>query len=378
MSRFSLGERRVERAGDDVALALRNAAREAAKNTAAGAVNGDARQDSARVSSYLYSAKPDDLSPEQIAALPPGVFRLAPGDAREAEQTGYSHYSYWGSTLRMFLANRGAVAALSIVIIIVLFTFIQPYLPRQSDPNLIHNSPETGMQIINRAPDGEFWFGTNSIGQDLWARIWSGARTSLFIGLTVAVIQAAIGILMGALWGYARKLDFLFTEIYNILNNIPTTIVLILASYILRPSVRTIILAMSFTSWIVLARFIRNLTLIIRDQDFNVASRCLGTGLRRIITRNLLPQMVSVIMLRVALSIPYAIDMEVFLTYIGLGVPIETPSLGNLINAGRILMMSPSLRYQLIFPAIVLSLLTICFYLTGNAFADAADPKNHR
>ncbi|MDR0396501.1 MAG: ABC transporter permease [Oscillospiraceae bacterium] len=378
MSRFSLGERRVERAGDDAALAFRNAVHEAAKTASANADSVDDRACPEGVSSYLYSDAPDDLTTEQIAALPISAFESAPGDAREAERTGYSHYSYWGSTFRMFLANRGAVVALSIVIIIVLFTFIQPYLPRQADPNLIHNNPETGLQIINRAPDAEFWFGTNSIGQDLWARIWSGTRTSLYIGLTVAVIQAAIGILMGVLWGYVRRLDFLFTEIYNILNNIPTTIVLILASYILRPSVRTIILAMSFTSWIVLARFIRNLTMIIRDQDFNVASRCLGTGLWRIIMRNLLPQMVSVIMLRVALSIPYAIDMEVFLTYIGLGVPIETPSLGNLINAGRILMMSPSLRYQLIFPAIVLSLLTICFYLTGNAFADAADPKNHR
>jgi oligopeptide transport system permease protein len=370
MSRFSFGQRRVERAGDDVALAIKNTIHDAAMSVAA--------NDAEAVSSYLCSDAPDDLTAEQIAALPSSAFMAAPSDAREAERTGYSHYSYWGSTLRMFLANRGAVAALLIVVIIVVFTFIQPFLPGQSDPNLIHNDPSTGMQIINRAPGEEFWFGTNSIGQDLWARIWSGTRTSLFIGLTVAVIQALIGILMGVLWGYVRKLDFLFTEIYNILNNIPTTIVLILASYILRPSVRTIILAMSFTSWIVLARFIRNLTLIIRDQDFNIASRCLGTRLWRIIMRNLLPQMVSVIMLRIALSIPYAIDMEVFLTYIGLGVPIETPSLGNLINAGRILMMSPSLRYQLIFPAIVLSLLTICFYLTGNAFADAADPKNHR
>ncbi|GHU71013.1 oligopeptidepermease [Clostridia bacterium] len=367
MSRFSFSGQKVERAADAATERFKRTIQEAAHNYTTDAESFTINNDT-----------PDDLSPEQIDALPTEAFQLAPKDLAAAEKTGYSHYSYWGSTFRMFLANRGAVVALTIVLIIVLFTFIQPILPNQDDPNLIHNDPATGMQIINRAPGEEFWFGTNSIGQDLWARIWSGTRTSLFIGLTVAVIQAVIGIVMGVLWGYVRRLDFLFTEVYNILNNIPTTIVLILASYILRPSVRTIILAMSFTSWIVLARFIRNLTLIIRDQDFNVASRCLGTRLERIIMRNLLPQMVSVIMLRIALSIPYAIDMEVFLTYIGLGVPIETPSLGNLINAGRILMMSPSLRYQLIFPAVVLSLLTICFYLTGNAFADAADPKNHR
>ena len=85
----------------------------------------------------------------------------------------------------------------------------------------------------------------------------------------------------------------------------------------------------------------------------------------------------SVITLRMALSIPGAIGSEVFITYIGLGLPVDTPSLGNLINEGRKLITSAGLRYQLIFPAIVLSIVTISFYIIGNAFADAADPKNH-
>lgn len=82
-------------------------------------------------------------------------------------------------------------------------------------------------------------------------------------------------------------------------------------------------------------------------------------------------------MLRMALSIPDAIASEVFITYIGLGLPAEVPSLGNLINVGRKLMMSPTLRYQLIYPTIILSIVTVSFYVVGNAFSDAADPKNH-
>ena len=126
-----------------------------------------------------------------------------------------------------------------------------------------------------------------------------------------------------------------------------------------------------------MTKYIRNLILIYRDREFNLASRCLGTGTFRIIFRNLLPYLVSVIMLRMALAIPGAIGNEVFLTYIGLGIPVSIPSLGNLVNEGRQLITSPSLRYQLIFPAIVLSVVTISFYIIGNAFADAADPKNH-
>jgi oligopeptide transport system permease protein len=137
------------------------------------------------------------------------------------------------------------------------------------------------------------------------------------------------------------------------------------------------IIAMCITGWLPMAKLIRNLVLIIRDREYNLASRCLGTPTHRIIVKNILPYLVSVIMMRMALAIPYAIGSEVFLTYIGLGLPLETPSLGNLVNEGRALMMAPSLRYQLIFPSIMVSIITISFYVLGNAFADASDPRNH-
>ena len=318
---------------------------------------------------HVSEAFQEQLTDEQL-------FAFADFDEAEVERTGLSNYSYWRSTIRAFRHNALAMTLLIIMAAIVIFTFIQPYLPNQFDAFLVSNN-EMGMPLRNQQPDGIHWLGTNSIGQDLWAQLWSGTRTSLFIGICVALIEAFIGILMGVMWGYLRKLDFLFTEIYNVLDNIPTTIVLILVSFILRPGVSTIIFAMSLTGWIGMARFVRNQVLIIRDRDYNIASRCLGTGTWRIIMKNLLPYLVSVIMLRMALSIPAAIGSEVFITYIGLGLPATIPSLGNLINRGRELMMSPSLRYQLIYPTIILSIVTISFYIVGNAFSDAADPKNH-
>ena len=310
-----------------------------------------------------------DLSDQEL-------FSFAPFDEEEAEQTGASNYSYWRSTLHAFSKNKVAMFLLVLMLSIVIFTVIQPMLPGQYDAFAVNNGAN-GLPLKNKQPSAEHWLGTNSIGQDLWARLWSGTRTSLFIGLTCALIEAAVGILMGVLWGYVRKLDVLFTEIYNVLDNIPSTIILILVSFILKPGVGTIIFAMSITGWIGMARFIRNQILIIRDRDYNIASRCLGTSTWRIIVKNLLPYLVSVIMLRVALSIPGAIGSEVFITYIGLGLPATVPSLGNLINEGRKLMMSPNLRYQLIYPTIILSIVTISFYMIGNAFSDAADPKNH-
>lgn len=311
------------------------------------------------------------------ALCAPDAFHFAPFNEQEMERTGAGSYSYWGSTLRAFTKHKVAIFLFASVLLILLFTFIQPLLPNQFDAFAVNNNAK-GLPLKNQPPNDVHWLGTNNIGQDLWARLWSGTRTSLFIGFAVALIEACVGILIGVLWGYVRKLDFFFTELYNVLDNIPSTIILILVSFILRPGVSTIILALSLTSWIGMARFVRNQVLIIRDRDYNVASRCLGTSTWRIIFKNLLPYLISVIMLRMALSIPGAIGSEVFVTYIGLGLPATVPSLGNLINTGRTLMQSPNLRYQLIYPTIILSIVTVSFYVIGNAFSDAADPKNHR
>lgn len=305
------------------------------------------------------------------------MFKLALRDSKEAELSGYSGYSYWKSTIRVFLSSYVTRIILFILVFMIIFTVIQPLLPYQKSPTQIYLDKETNMQLMNKQPGKDFWFGTNSIGQDIWSRIWAGTRTSLFIGLFVAMFEVIFGIIIGALWGYVKKLDGLITEIYNILDNIPVTIILILLAYILRPSLSTMILAMCITSWKNMARFVRNQIIVIRDREYNLASRCLGTPTSRIILKNLLPYLISVIMLRIALTIPSVIGYEVFLTYIGLGLPTSIPSLGNLINEGRIYMMVSSLRYQLIFPAIILSVITISFYILGNAFSDASDPKNH-
>ena len=324
----------------------------------------------------------DKLNDQLAAELDPEMseeqlFSFAEFDPESAERGGYSNYSYWGSTIRAFFQNKSAVLFLIIMVTVLGFTFIQPYLPGQLDPLEIHTN-EWGMPFNNIPPgtDG-FILGTNAIGQDLWSRIWSGTRTSLFIGFSVALVEAVVGILVGVLWGYVRKLDFFFTELYNVLDNIPQTLLLILISYVLKPGISTIIFALCLTGWLGMARFIRNQIIIIRDRDYNLASRCLGVSTGRIIFKNLLPYLVSVITMRMALAIPAAIGNEVFVTYIGIGLPLDTPSLGNLINTGRSLMTMAPLRYQLYFPVIVLAVITISFYIIGNAFADAADPKNH-
>ena len=325
------------------------------------------------------------------------LFQFAPYDSGAGERGGYSDYSYWRSTLRAFRKNRVAMFFLCVILATLLFTFLEPLIPYDREPNTIYYVEQAEINLFTRKPvldengdpvvkvaratdqrpGGEFWFGTNSIGQDLWSQIWAGTRNSLFIGFAVACVDAILGILMGVLWGYVRKLDFFFTELYNVFDNVPQTLIVMIISYVLRPGMGTMIFAMCLTSWLATARFIRNQVVIIRDRDYNLASRCLGTSAWRIIMKNLLPYLVSIITMRMALAIPAAINNEVFITYIGLGVPLETPTLGNLVEAGRKVMGEAALRYQLFIPVIILAVITISFYIIGNAFADAADPKNH-
>ena len=317
----------------------------------------------------------DILSEEEMKNVDPKLFNFTKYDASNAERTGYSNYSYWKSTFRAFWNNKLARILLILLTALIIFTIIQPILPGQKESTKIYDD-ENGNVIRNLAPCSEFWFGTNDVGQDLWARVWAGTRTSLFLAFIVAVCNCFIGITIGVIWGYVRKLEAIFTELYNIVDNIPRTIILILISYIMRPGMVTMIISMVCVGWLGMARFIRNQIIMIRDADYNLASRCLGTGTGKIMLKNLLPYLVSVIMLQTALAIPGVISDEVFLTYCGLGMPKAVASLGNLVESGRKMMMTSS-SYQLIFPALVVTFITVAFYLIGNTFADASDPRNH-
>ncbi len=177
------------------------------------------------------------------------------------------------------------------------------------------------------------------------------------------------------MWGYVRKMDRFFTEVYNILVNVPTIIYMTLIALMIGQSFSILTGTLIVFGWMYTGRHVRNLVLIYRDREYNLASRCLGTPMSRILTRNILPYLTSVLMLRLALSIPAAIGYETTLSYLGLGLGIETPSLGILLRNARNYFLD--FPYLLFLPAIIVSLITITFYLVGSAFSDACDPRNH-
>ena len=298
------------------------------------------------------------------------LFRVVEYSADAAERIGYSNYSYWRSVWQNFLKKKSAVFMAIVFIVLVIFTFIALAIGKYQYTELLSDREKTFL-----GPCAEYWFGTDNLGRDYWCQVWYAAQVSIKLALVVAIGEAIVGVAIGCLWGYVRWLDRPLTELYNVINNIPTVIYMTLVALIVGQGFGIMATAMIAIGWLVMARNVRNLVLMYRDREYNLASRCLGTPVWRVLVKNIFPYLISVIILRLALSIPGTIALESTLSYLGLGLGAATPSLGLLLrNARNFFLDYP---YLLIEPAVIGSLITVTFYLVGNAVSDAADPRNH-
>ncbi len=296
------------------------------------------------------------------------LFEFAEYHPQDAERTGYSNYSYWKSVWANFVKNKAAVTMLCVFIVLFIFTFVAEWISPYKLKELQQNNNE-----IFLLPSSEHWFGTTQAGKDYWVITWYATRVSIGLAAMVAVGQIVVGTIIGLIWGYVRKLDRLFTEIYNLIDNIPTIIYMTLIALMVGQSVGIMAVAMIAFGWLGTARNVRNLVFMYRDREYNLASRCLGTRLFRILFKNIFPYLISVIVLRLTLAIPGTIAYETTLSYLGL--ISEEYSLGILLRNSRDYFLR--FPHMLVFPAIIVSIITITFYLVGNAFSDACDPRNH-
>ena len=287
-----------------------------------------------------------------------------------AEKIGYSDYSYWKSVFQNFLKKKSAVVLAFVFFGLVIFSFIALKIGKYSSASLI---PDTTKAFIS--PNSEYWFGTDNLGRDYWSQVWYASQISIKLALVVGLGECVLGVAIGCLWGYVRKLDRFFTELYNLVNNVPNIIYLTLISLMIGQSFWIMAISLIAFGWLAMARNVRNLVMMHRDREYNLASRALGTPTWRILLKNILPQLISVIILRLALSIPNTIATESMLSYLGLGLDINTPSLGILLRNARTFFLD--YPYLLVFPAVIVSIISVAFYLLGNAFSDASDPRNH-
>ena len=298
------------------------------------------------------------------------LFYVVEYSPEEAERIGYSNYSYWGSVFKSFLKNKAAVFFLILFLALTIFSFIALAIGKYDYQTLVTDST-----LAFQKPNGEYWFGTDNLGRDYWCQVWYATQVSIRLALIVAVGESIVGVIFGLVWGYVRSLDRLFTEIYNLFDSVPYIIYMTLIALMVGQSFTIMAVSMVAIGWLPMARRVRNMVFMYRDREYNLASRCLGTPLWRVLTKNILPYLVSVIILRMAQSIPATINLESTLSYLGLGLGIDTPSLGLLLAKVRTFFLD--YPYLLIFPASIVSIISISFYIMGNAFSDASDPRNH-
>ena len=201
------------------------------------------------------------------------LFHFVDYSAEAAERSGYSNYSYWRSVFQNFLKKKSAVAMTFVFLAVVIFSFIALEIGKYDYAEL---RSDNSLAFI-RSFDKEFWFGTDNLGRDFWCQVWYAAQTSIRLALIVAIGECIVGVVIGCLWGYVRWLDRPLTELYNIINNVPTVIYMTLVALIVGQSFTTMAVAMIATGWLIMARNVRNLVLMYRDREYNLASRCLGT-----------------------------------------------------------------------------------------------------
>ncbi len=300
------------------------------------------------------------------------LFTFAEFDEMESEHIAAPRYSYWKSVFRTFFRNKFTVAVAILLLFILCFALIQPMRSGYSPivtPNI--NSPE--LKFLK--PCKEHIFGTDHVGNEVFDAVWAGARNSIIISFVCTGINMIIGILVGAVWGFSKKMDKWMIEVYNIVANIPFLLLAMILCYVLGAGMKSLIITMTCTEWVIVAYFIRTQVMIIRDREYNMASKCLGTRTMTMITKNILPYLISVIMTYVARMIPNLISYEVFLSYMGLGLGTTNASLGQSIS----LYTSYMKGYPHLFwiPVSVVALISLSLYIVGQRLADAADPRTH-
>ena len=278
--------------------------------------------------------------------------------------------TYMQDAWRRLRQNKIAMGAIVLLCVVLILAVIGPslssYTSSQQDPNR-----------INKGPGAGHLFGTDSMGRDLFVRCWEGARVSLFIAFVAAAINLLIGVLYGGISGYAGgRVDLIMMRIVEIVTTVPDLLWVILLMVILGPGRHTIIIAISITGWGGMAHVVRGQVLQLKQSEYVMASRTLGGQGKWIILKHLIPNCMGPIIIELTFSIPNAIFTEATLSYMGLGVPVPLASWGTLANEGsRMLLLYP---YQLLFPALLISLTMLGFNLLGDGLRDALDPKLRR
>jgi len=321
----------------------------------------------------------DQFNLEQYGMSREELFSHVDHSELESEKITAPRYSYWHSVFRVFFRKKINSFMLGLLAVIILMTYLYPMFVNYDkfgnllDATTKHLTPSAAIEKFGFSV--HYLLGTGAAGQSTFDAVWYGSRISVSLAFICAAINMVIGVVLGAVWGFSKKLDIILTEVYNIVGNVPYILVIAVMIMIFSASFWTMVLAMTLTGWLFLAYTIRTQVIIIRDREYNLASRCLGTSTFRIAMKNILPFMISIIMTLLAAEIPSYISYEVFLAYIGMG--LSTMSLGRLVFEAESAMVTPGWGFEFWSPVVVASIIAVVLYVVGQNLGDASDPRTH-
>ena len=303
---------------------------------------------------------------EEKTLLTEEDFLPLPQDRTMADVIVRPSVSYWQDVFRRLRHDKVAMVSLTVILIIVLTAILAPILSPV-------NYDTTDFMSTNQPPSAEHWFGTDSVGRDMWARVWVGARVSLLIGLGGAIVPQLIGIFLGGLSGYfGGWVDMLIMRIIDVGVCIPSLVYVTLIMLYLGSGPVAIVIAIAITGWMDSARVVRGRMLQFKNREFVLAARTQGAASFRVIFRHILPNILGQQVVSISSAIPAAIFLEAYLSFIGLGIQSPMTSWGQLCQVGAsFYRLYP---YQLFIPGAFISITILAFYLFGNCLRDALDP----
>ena len=309
---------------------------------------------------------------------------VTPAAARNAEMMEQSREikgrSLWVDARRRLARNKAAMASIAILAIIALMAIFAPLLSPYSFDAVDYN-------VVSCAPDwwpdttvmcnagGAHWFGTDSIGRDLFVRVLYGARVSLAVGFVATLVSLVIGVAYGAIAGFVGgRIDSLMMRFVDVLYSLPFIFFVIILMVVFHRSLVLLFVAIGAVEWLTMARIVRGQTLSIREKEFIEAARAAGLSTFAIIRRHVIPNVVGPVIVYVTLTIPAVILAESFLSFLGLGVQEPLTSWGVLIADGANQMETAP--WMLIFPSLFMAVTLFCFNFIGDGLRDALDPKD--
>jgi peptide/nickel transport system permease protein len=257
------------------------------------------------------------------------------------------------------------MVGVAVIAILVIGTIVAPQKPAY----------DLGLGQGHRPPSPVHLFGTDSLGRDVFARTLLGGRVSLIIGLVSALFSTGLGLVVGSLAGYFRRLDFVIMRAVDVIMSFPLWILLLLAAAFVGAGIVNIIALIGLITWPTPARIIRGQILQVREVDFVLAARVLGAKDRSILVRHILPNSIAPMLVYTSIAVATNVLLEAALSYLGLGVQPPTPSWGNLLNNARSISILSKEPWQWAPAAILIVVFVLAVNFVGDGIRDAVDPR---